>query len=67
MAKKQSGRHSADPILLLAVIGLVLFGLIVITSASAVIAERFRSDTFFFFKHQLLFGVLITPGNRVFL
>lgn len=53
-------RRGVDPWLLLSFIGLTLFGLIMITSASAVIAERFREDTFWFFKHQLYFGVI--PG-----
>lgn len=49
-------RTSVDPILLLLIIGLTLFGFIMVASASMVVAERFSSDAFFFFRHQLLFG-----------
>ncbi len=49
-------KHAADPILLLAILGLTLFGFIMVASASSVVAERFHRDHYFFFKHQLLFG-----------
>lgn len=49
-------RHSADPVLLLAVVGLTLFGFVMVASASSVIAEQFHQDPYFFLKHQLLFG-----------
>jgi len=48
--------RQVDALLLLTIIGLTLFGLMMITSASAVVAERFREDTFFFLRHQLLYG-----------
>lgn len=48
-----------DGYLLILVIGLSLFGLMMVASSSAVIAERFRGDAYYFFKHQLLFGHLI--------
>ncbi len=54
VARKPAGR--VDPVLLLIIIGLTLFGLIMVTSASAVVAEKFRGDTFFFLKHQLYYG-----------
>lgn len=56
MPKSASTRHAFDALLLLAVIGLTLFGMMMITSASSVIAERFRGDIYSFFKHQLFFG-----------
>jgi len=49
-------KKQIDPILLLVIIALTLFGLMMVTSASKVIAERFRDDTFFFLKHQLFYG-----------
>lgn len=48
--------RSVDPLLLLGIIGLTLFGFIMVASASVVVAERFSEDTFFFFRHQLLYG-----------
>lgn len=56
MAKVSHHKHAADALLLLAILGLVLFGMMMITSASSVIAERFRGDIYSFFKHQLFFG-----------
>jgi len=49
-------KQPLDTILLLAIVALTLFGLMMVTSASSVIAERFRGDIFFFFKHQLFYG-----------
>ncbi|OGY36601.1 MAG: cell division protein FtsW [Candidatus Andersenbacteria bacterium RIFCSPHIGHO2_12_FULL_45_11b] len=48
----------ADGILLVAIFGLVVFGLIMVGSASSVLAEQFRDDPFYFLKHQLLYGFL---------
>ncbi|MEX0650056.1 MAG: putative lipid II flippase FtsW [Candidatus Andersenbacteria bacterium] len=48
--------HGADTLLLLTVLGLTVFGLIMVGSASAVLAERFN-DPFFFLKHQLFYGI----------
>lgn len=55
-----TSRHPADYALLFTILGLVLFGLMMVASASSVIAERFREDTYYFLKHQLLFGAI--PG-----
>lgn len=49
-------KKSFDSLLLLVVIGLTLFGLMMVTSSSTVIAERFRDDAYFFLKHQLFYG-----------
>jgi cell division protein FtsW len=49
-------KRSVDPILLLTIVGLVLFGFMMIASASSVIAERFRGDVYYFVKHQAFFG-----------
>ena len=45
-----------DIVLLVTVVGLVLFGFIMVASASAVMADKFRDDPFYFFKHQLFYG-----------
>ena len=55
-------KHSADVGLLLVIVALVLFGLMMVSSASSVIAERFRGDVYFFLKHQLIFGVAAGLG-----
>lgn len=46
-----------DSRLLLLVCSLTLFGLLMVTSASSVVAEQFRGDQYAFLKHQLIFGV----------
>jgi cell division protein FtsW len=45
-----------DVTLFFAIAALTLFGLIMVTSASSVIAERFWEDPYFFLKHQLVYG-----------
>ncbi len=49
-------RHAADGILLLTILALTVFGLVMVGSASAVLAEQLRGDPFFFLKHQLFYG-----------
>lgn len=49
-------KHASDHLLLLLILGLTLFGFMMIASASSVLADRFRDDIYFFLKHQLLFG-----------
>lgn len=61
---KARSHHGVDPILLLTVIGLVLFGLMVVASASSVLAER-HGDPLYYFRHQLIFGG--TVGLALFL
>lgn len=51
-------RKSADSILLFAVLGLTVFGLVMVGSASTVQAQQLTGDPFFFLKHQLLYGAL---------
>ena len=58
MAAKPVAR-SFDTLLLITILGLTLFGLIMIGSASSVIGERFRDDSFFFLKHQLTYGGVV--------
>ncbi len=51
-------KHGSDLILLLIVVGLVLFGLIMVATASSVVGERHYGDQYFFVKHQALYGGL---------
>lgn len=56
MSQSPAAAHQPDYPLLLAALGLTLFGLMMVASASAVVGEQFRGDPYFFFKHQLIFG-----------
>lgn len=56
--KNRTGK--SDAILLYAVLGLIIFGLIMIASAGVGYARARFGDEYFFFKRQLFFGVL--PG-----
>lgn len=56
-------RHASDHMLLLLVAALTLFGFIMVASASSVVAERFQEDTYFFVKHQILYGGLVGLGT----
>lgn len=49
-------KHSADQVLLLTIIGITLFGFIMVASASSVLAEKHYQDAFYFIKHQFIFG-----------
>ena len=49
-------KHTADHILLLTVVSLTLFGLIMVASASSVIASRFSDDAHYFAWHQVAYG-----------
>ena len=52
--------RSVDPVLLALIFGLVVFGVVMLVSATGPLGfERF-GDTYYFVKHQLLFGIL--PG-----
>lgn len=52
-------KHQADYIFLFLLFILVVFGLVVLSSASVAVAQKFN-DTNYFLKRQILFGVL--PG-----
>lgn len=54
-----SQKHATDLTLLLTILALTFFGIIMIGSASSVVAERFRGDIFFYLKHQIAFGATI--------
>lgn len=47
----------ADLVLLITIFSLTIFGLMMVGSASSVLGENLRGDPFFFFKHQLLYGI----------
>jgi cell division protein FtsW len=49
-------KHGADLLLLFMVVGLILFGLVMVATASSIIGERHHGDQFFFVKHQALYG-----------
>lgn len=65
MRGRANSARSADYLLLAYFAGLLLFGLIMLTSASSVIAYDKFGDAYFFVKRQLLYGVL--PGIAGFL
>ncbi len=52
-----------DKTLLLTVLALTLFGLVMIASASVIYSQTRFGDQYFFFKHQLFFGII--PGLAV--
>lgn len=49
-------RH-VDLVLLITIFALTMFGLMMVGSASSVLGDQLRNDPFFFFKHQLLYGI----------
>jgi len=55
-----ASKGNSDKILLYAIFGLIFFGLIMIASAGVGYARTRFGDEYYFFKRQLLFGVL--PG-----
>jgi cell division protein FtsW len=57
--------HAPDYVLLGTIGMLLLFGILMLSSASTVIAFQSTGDSYFFVKHQLLFGVL--PGLLFFM
>lgn len=52
-----SAPKHADPVLLVTIFGLIVFGLMMVGSASSVLSDNLRDDPFFFLKHQLIYGV----------
>ncbi len=57
-------RRSVDSPFLITLAGLLVFGLLMLLSASSPSGYQKFSDTWYFFKHQLLYGVL--PGTVLF-
>jgi len=50
--------HLPDYLLSIAVFALVVFGLIMVSSASVVQSYENTGDTYYYFKHQLIYGVI---------
>lgn len=50
--------HTPDYILMLTIFALLIFGLIMVSSASVVIAYESFGDKYYFLKHQLFYGVI---------
>ncbi len=53
-----SAPKHADSLLLITIFGLMIFGLMMVGSASSVLGDQIRDDPFSFLKHQLVYGVL---------
>lgn len=53
-------KQKPDQILTMTTFALILFGLVILSSAGIAISQSRFGDPYYFFKHQLLFGVL--PG-----
>lgn len=51
--------HKPDYFLVLVVFALVIFGLIMMASASSVISYEKFGENYYYFRHQLIFGVLL--------
>lgn len=52
--------EKADPILVGIIMTLIVFGLVMISSAGVIYSQTRFGDDYYFFKHQLFFGVI--PG-----
>lgn len=52
-------RHTSDIALLLTILALVVFGLMMVGSATAVIGERYHNDAFYYIKHQFYYGTSV--------
>ncbi len=53
-------RHQMDYTLLVSMLAIIGIGLVILTSAGTVVGHEKFQDTYYFIKHQVLFGVL--PG-----
>ncbi|HNZ86362.1 MAG TPA: putative lipid II flippase FtsW [bacterium] len=62
--RKNKSEHSPDYLIIIILWILVLFGLIVLLSASPVLSYKKYGNTYHIFWHQFLFGVL--PGSILF-
>jgi len=60
ISKQTMNKNKSDRILLFTVFALLVFGLVMIASAGVVYSEGHFGDQYYFFKRQLLFGIL--PG-----
>lgn len=55
---KSSGRVAWDPWILLSVLALLGLGLVMVLSASAVMAERVYGDEYYFFRRQTVYALI---------
>lgn len=53
-------KNKSDQILIITTFALIVFGLVMISSAGVAISQYRFNDSYYFFKHQLFYGVL--PG-----
>lgn len=60
----RSGEHEPDYALIIIIGIVIIFGLIMLSSATSATAYAKYGDSYYFFKHQLIFGLL--PGILVF-
>lgn len=51
--------HKPDYVLIIIIFALVIFGLIMLASASSVISYEKFGENYYYFRHQLIFGVLL--------
>lgn len=58
MQKKKA--HNPDYVLILIVAALIVFGLFSLSTASVVISQEYFGHSYFYLKHQILYGIL--PG-----
>tara|TARA_Y100000031_G_C8240399_1_gene395404 strand:+ start:558 stop:1649 length:1092 start_codon:yes stop_codon:yes gene_type:complete len=52
-------KHQPDYILISVIFALVIFGLVILSSASVVLSQDLANQSYYFLKHQLLYGVLL--------
>lgn len=52
-------RRKPDQLLMLAVFALIIFGLVMISSAGIIYSQTRFDDQYYFFRHQLIYGVFI--------
>lgn len=55
---KRRSKNQPDYVLIISVLALVIIGLIVLSSASAVLSYERFGNNYYFFTHQLIYGVL---------
>jgi cell division protein FtsW len=60
LKQKIQEKAKADPIILVVMFILLIFGLVMISSAGVVVSKIRFGDEYYFFKHQLFFGII--PG-----
>lgn len=59
--------HGVDPVFFGTLVTILIFGIIMLTSASAALGQYEYKDTFFYVKHQVLNGLLVGGFAYVFM